>query len=283
MGKVVSLHNRTLREKTFYIIGRPNDLKLNRIFNTGLMILILSNVLAVILETVPSLGEAYGNWFHGFEYLSVAVFSVEYALRVWTSSLDPRFGSGLKGKLRYMKSFFAVVDLLAILPSLLSFFFVIDLRAFRAIRLFRLIRLFKLGRYSLAMFILVSVFRNKKPDLIVTMSLGLVLMIFSASIMYFVEHEAQPEKYSSIPMTMWWAVSTLATIGYGDVYPITPLGKFFGSVVAFLGVGFFALPAAILATGFSEIDMKTVLRKRSLKFEEKCPLCGEKRQHKKSA
>ena len=271
-----------LKKRIFLIMGRPNHIPLNRLFNIALMILIIVNVAAVILETVESLRMEYSNYFHVIEYCSVFVFCVEYALRVWTSSLDQRYGGGLKGKIKYMTSTFAIIDLLAIAPSLFSILLAVDLRMLRAVRLFRIVRLLKLARYNMAIFVLVSVFRKKKPELIVSMLLGFVLMIFSASLMFFVEHEAQPDKFSSIPLTMWWAVSTLTTIGYGDVFPVTSLGKFLGSVIAFLGVGLFALPTAVLATGFSEIDTQKLFKKKDFSQFEECPHCGERPVSKKA-
>ena len=120
---------------------------------------------------------------------------------------------------------------------------------------------------------LIHVFKKKKPELLITFSLAFVMMTISASLMYFIEHEVQPDKFSSIPATMWWAVATLTTVGYGDVYPITALGKLLGALIAVLGVGVFALPAALLATGFNEMHLSSF----SDRFDQKtdhCPLCG---------
>lgn len=264
-------------------MGRPNDLGLNRLFNFSLMALILLNVCCVILETVPSLQAQYGRLFSYVESASVFLFTIEYLLRVWTSSVDERYGYGWRGKVRYLFSPFALIDFLAIAPSYFSLLTSFDMRVLRAMRLFRMIRLLKLARYSLAVLVLVSVFRKKKPELLVSLTLGLILMIFASSLMYFIEHEAQPDHFSSIPQTMWWAVSTLTTIGYGDVFPITPLGKFLGSIIAFIGVGLFALPAAILASGFAEMETKQLLHNRETTLIESCPYCGDKKKLKNVA
>ena len=280
---MTSLKNLNFKEKFFLVMGRPNDLGLNRLFNFSLMALILLNVCCVILETVPSLQAQYGRLFSYVESASVFLFTIEYLLRVWTSSVDERFGYGWRGKVRYLFSPFALIDFLAIAPSYFSLLTSFDMRVLRAMRLFRMIRLLKLARYSLAVLVLVSVFRKKKPELLVSLTLGLILMVFASSLMYFIEHEAQPDHFSSIPQTMWWAVSTLTTIGYGDVFPITPLGKFVGSIIAFIGVGLFALPAAILASGFAEMETKQLLHNRETTLIESCPYCGDKKKLKNVA
>lgn len=264
-------------------MGRPNQHPLNRLFNVFLISIIFINICAVILETVPSLSLAYADKFHLIEVFSVLIFTIEYFLRIWTSASDENYGPGIKGKTKYIFSTFAIIDLLAIAPSLFSILWVVDLRMLRILRLFRLVRLFKLARYSLAIYTLLNVFRRKRPELLVTFFSGLVLIVISSSLMYIVEHEAQPEQFSSIPATMWWAVATLTTIGYGDIYPITALGKLLGSIIAILGIGLFALPAAILATGFAETYKKDEHEKRFLHFESNCPTCGQKVKKKKKA
>lgn len=150
----------------------------------------------------------------------------------------------------------AVVDLLAIAPFYLGHWFSGDLRFLWALRLFRLLRVLKLGRYSSSLAMMGKVLRLKSSDLLATIFALTILMILSASIMYHAEFEAQPDKFSSIPASLWWAVATLTTVGYGDIYPITVLGKFAASVIAVLGIGLFALPAGILADGFSELRRK---------------------------
>jgi len=146
-----------------------------------------------------------------------------------------------------------MIDLFAILPFYLPMIIPLDLRFIRAVRLFRLFRLFKLGRYSKALLLLKKVLKEKKEELILIIFVVILLLIIFSSLMYFIEKEAQPEAFSSIPEAMWWGIITLTTVGYGDVYPITPLGKIIGALIAFLGIGIFALPAGILASGLVEI------------------------------
>ena len=150
----------------------------------------------------------------------------------------------------------AIIDLLAILPFYLPMIIPLDLRFIRAVRLFRLFRLFKMGRYSKAVFILKKVLKEKKEELVLIIFVIFLLLIIFSSLMYFIEKEAQPEAFSNIPEAMWWGIITLTTVGYGDVYPITPLGKILGALIAFLGIGMFALPAGILGSGLVEIVRK---------------------------
>lgn len=240
----------------------------DRLFGGFLSTLIVLNVLAVVLETVQSLNSQYQEFFHWFDVASVTIFSVEYLIRLWVSveGADKR---PLVSRLKFMVTPMAIIDLLAILPFFLPLIFQVDLRFLRAMRLFRVVRVLKLGRYSKSMRILGAVLRDKTPDLIVTVTVGLVLLTISASAMYFFEHQVQPEVFSSIPAAMWWAVSTLTTVGYGDVYPITTGGKIFGSVVAMLGVGLIALPAGILGAGLIE----SLDKSRDRRF--RCPHCGK--------
>lgn len=224
----------------------------DRIVAVSLMVLILANGLAVMLETVKPIERNYSSFFYGFEIFSVAVFTLEYVLRLWVAPLNPRYEKPIMGRLRYALTPLALIDLVAILPFYLPFAVAVDLRVIRLLRLFRLFRLFKMTRYVESIKTLHNVFRAKKTELIVTAVLISLLLVFASSAMYAIENEAQPDKFPSIPETLWWAVITLTTIGYGDVYPVTPLGKIIGGIIAFLGIGLFALPAGILASGFAE-------------------------------
>jgi voltage-gated potassium channel len=165
----------------------------------------------------------------------------------------------------------AMVDLLAILPALLPLIFTFDLRIIRFLRVFRLFRLFKMSRYVQSLNSLDDVVRAKKEELVVTLVMIGMLLLFSSSLMYIVETEAQPDKFPDIPSAMWWGVATLTTVGYGDVFPITPLGKLFGAFIALLGIGMFALPTGILASGFAE-EIKR--RHEKEKTCPPCPHCG---------
>lgn len=238
-----------------------------RYVDWAIILLIVGNVLAVALETVPALEAAYGPYFTAFEVLSVAVFTVEYLGRIWTAPENPGYEAPITGRLRYGSRPILVVDLLAILPFYAAGFVAVDLRMLRAFRLIRFLRLLKIARYSRSLQVLLRVLRRKKADLLIAVAANLVILTVASSLMYFVEHEVQPTEFSSIPATMWWGVITLTTVGYGDVVPVTPEGKILGAVVAVLGIGLFALPASILATGFIQEAIRDE--------PDRCPHCGE--------
>jgi voltage-gated potassium channel len=248
------------------------NLKYARVFHTFMLILISCNVLAVILETVDSLFDDYSDLFTYFEYFSVTCFSMEYLLRIWCCNINKKFSGSLIGRIKFILTPMALVDLLSIAPFYLPMITDLDLRFLRAIRLSRIFRLFKIGRYSNAYILIRHVIILKKEYLVITTVFGATLLIVASSLMYFIEHEAQPQVFSSIPTTMWWGIITLTTVGYGDTVPITPLGKFLSGLLALLGIGLFALPAGILASGFSEEIQKQ-------KCESLCPHCGKNINH----
>jgi voltage-gated potassium channel len=158
---------------------------------------------------------------------------------------------------------------MAILPFYLPMIITLDLRFIRAVRLFRLVRIFKMGRYSESLRLLENVFKEKKEALLITIFMVFILLVIASSLMYFVENEAQPEVFSSILKAMWWGVATLTTVGYGDIYPVTLIGKILGGAIAILGIGMFALPAGILGSGFVEQIQRTRSKSRV------CPHCGK--------
>ncbi len=230
--------------------------------------LIILSAVTIILESVESLRVRYEAAFRYFEIFSVAVFSLEYVLRVWSANVDRRYKKPITGNLKYALTPLAVIDLLAILPFYLPFTG-IDLRLLRILRIFRLFRIFKIARYMGALSLILRVIRIKKEELVISLIFTLFLLLISSTLMYYVENEAQPENFSSIPGTMWWGIATLTTVGYGDVYPITMLGKFLGGMIAIIGIGLFALPTGILASGFSEELSRSKIQ------SERCPTCGQ--------
>jgi voltage-gated potassium channel len=246
--------------------ARPGDVASRR-FDVFILLLIALNVVAVIAQSVPRVEQDLAGPLFAFEAFSVAVFSVEYLARLWSCVEDPRFERPVRGRVHFALSPLPLIDLLAILPFFAPFA-TIDLRSLRAARLFRLVRLLKATRYMAALRLLRRVLRAKREELVLTTALMAVLLIMASSVMYFAEHDAQPERFSSIPESMWWAVATLTTVGYGDVYPVTTVGRLAAGVIAILGIGFFALPTAILGSGFVEAV-------QSLKSPRVCPHCGE--------
>lgn len=254
-----------------YLLLNPavGNSKWDKVIDYFLIILISLNVIAVILETVDSLYLPNAFVFKSFEKFSVYVFTLEYVLRLWVCTCDPKYKNSVKGRLKWIFSLGSLIDLFAFLPFYLPFTKV-DLRAIRTLRLFRFLRIFKLGRYLNATRIVSNVFKSKKEELILCMVITLSLIIVASSLMYFAENQAQPDKYSSIPATMWWCVTTLTTVGYGDVFPITVIGKFLTAFIAILGIGLFALPAGILASGFTD-----EFQKRKNEEKHHCPHCGK--------
>lgn len=238
-----------------------------------LAILITLNVIAVILETVGDWGIAYRGVFYSFEVASVAIFTIEFLARLWVCTEDrsERYRHPVLGRIRYLFTPFALIDLIAILPFYLSMFIGIDLRF---LRVFRLLRILKLSRYSVALEIFLVVMRSQRAPLLGAAFLMLVLLVVSSSLMYMIEGKAQPEAFASIPHAMWWGLVTLTTVGYGDVAPITAWGKVVGGVVTILGLLMYALPAGIVASGFIQ-----ELRKRDFvvnwRLVAKVPLFSE--------
>ena len=238
-------------------------------FDVAIQVLIVLNLVMVVLETVPEIRLLAPRAFLTFDRISIAVFSVEYVLRMWACVESPAFASPLGGRVRFALTPLSVIDLLAVLPFYLPFLGV-DLRFVWMLRLFRLFRVAKLARYSQAVHILGRVLLATKEELFTALFVVLMLIFFSSSLMYYAERDAQPDKFHSIPAAMWWSVNTLTTVGYGDVVPVTGAGKVLAGIIAILGIGMFALPAGILGAGFIQ-----ELRSRNTGPPRTCPHCGK--------
>lgn len=263
----------SLKYRVFDILVETDDDEIvDRVVAFFLMLLILINAIAVVLETVDEYNQQFGTLFYALEVVSVAIFSAEYLLRLWVSPLDARYAQPFWGRIRYVFSLLAMIDLLAILPFFLPLVFPMDLRIIRFLRVFRLFRLLKMNRYVESLNSLSDVVQSKKAELVVILIMIGMLLLFSSSLMYVVETEVQPDKFPDIPSAMWWGVATLTTVGYGDVFPITPLGKILAGIIAFLGIGIFALPTGILASGFAEEIKKKQTTEQNC---ESCPHCGK--------
>ncbi|HTA82817.1 MAG TPA: ion transporter [Bacteroidia bacterium] len=248
----------------------------SRVFNIFLIAIISLNVLAVSLETVEGFYTLHKNVFYGFEVFSVVVFTIEYILRVWsvTASDNVKYAHPLWGRVRFMFTFSSLIDLLAFLPFYLPMFIGYDLRFIRVLRLLRLVRILKISRYMHATNMISAVFKAKREELVISLMLIVFLMIMVSSIMFYVEHDAQPTVFASIPETMWWSISTLTTSGYSGMYPLTAMGKTLASVISILGIGLVALPAGIFASGFSE-EMKKLHDTHETHEKKYCPYCGK--------
>lgn len=268
-GTATSTAARTsVRRRVWEIVevAQPGDVASRR-FDLFILALIALNVAAVVLESVRSVEARFGAAFALLEVCSVVVFVAEYAARMWSCVEDPRSRGAVRGRLRWALRPLSLVDLIAIVPFLATFG-TVDMRTLRALRLFRLAWLLKAGRYLPALTLLRRVVHAKREELVMSTALTSVLLIVASSIMYFAESEAQPDKFSSIPASMWWAVATLTTVGYGDVYPVTVLGRVAGGLLALLGVGLFALPTAILGSGLVEAAQRA-------RPPQGCPHCGK--------
>jgi len=242
----------------------------SRVFDASIVTLILLNVIAMVIESVHRIHELVPTWFLAFECFSVAIFTVEYTARIWSCVEDPQYQRPVLGRIRFALTPLAIVDMLAVLPFYLPFLSV-DLRVlrmFRLLRIMRIMRVAKLARYSESLQMLARVFKAKGEQLISAVFILLIMLVVGATLVYYAENAAQPKAFSSIPAAMWWAAVTLTTVGYGDIYPITCLGKILGAMIAMTGIGMFALPTAILGAGFLE-DLEQRKKAR------RCPHCGK--------
>jgi voltage-gated potassium channel len=238
--------------------------RLARIVGGVIATVILLAVTATVLQSERALATRYRPAFITAEVAFLTIFAVEYALRLWAAGADPRY-QGVRGRLRWALTFWAVVDVLAILPGLL-WWLDVDLRFVRAVRL---IRLFRLGRYSRGLRMLATALRASGRQLTVAFSGVLVLLLFASVALYYAERSMQPDAFGSIPSAMWWGVCTLTTVGYGDVVPITTVGRILAGGIAVLGVGTFAVPAGILAATFEQSA------RAEAEAKARCPHCGE--------
>ncbi|MEO7210369.1 MAG: ion transporter [Chitinophagaceae bacterium] len=240
----------------------------DRFVNTFIIGLILLNTIVVILETVEALYSSYKELFWLIDVFSVIFFTIEYVLRVWTCTCNEKYKHPVFGRIKYILSVGGIIDLLAILPFYLPLFGAFDLRFLRLLRLLRFARFFKLGRYMNAKGVIINVIRSKREELILSFLITMFLIIVASCLMYYVEHDAQPGKFSSIPETMSDIV-TFITVGYGDTFPVTVPGKILLDCISLLGIGMFALPTGILASGF------TTEFKKFKKVKNVCPHCGK--------
>lgn len=220
-----------------------------RIVEFFLVALIVANVVAVALESIPSLNAQYRSFFATFEEVSLATYTLEYVARLWSSVEDPRIGAlgAVGGRARFALRPMMIVDFLAFAPSYLGIFFGIDLRV---LRIFRLFRLLKLARYSQALQALLGVLLAERSALFASVILLLSMMCLEGELMHIVEGRIQPQALGSLPNAMYWALTTLTTVGYGDITPQTALGKLIAGITMVTGLALFALPVGIIANGF---------------------------------
>lgn len=265
-----------IKERLFEIISSPDEpSKASKAFDIFIVSLIILNVASVIADTFE-LPEWENTVLWYIEIVSVIIFTIEYLLRIYVADLMyPELGT-VRSRLRYLRSFMAVIDLLAILPFYIPYLIPIDLRVLRMLRIIRLLRIFKINRYTTALSTIADVLKRKKHQLFSSIAVVSMLIIIAAVLMYNIENEAQPEAFNNAFSALWWAVETLTTVGYGDIYPITPLGRILSVVIALLGIGLVAVPTGIISSGFVE---KIEERKNNIEPIDKkcyCPYCGKK-------
>ena len=254
------MNKKSLRKRIWEILEKGNSQdKISFYTDIFLINLIVFNIIAVLLETVDSIYSVYSLEFLIFERFSTAIFLIEYILRVWVCVEEKIKKNKLITRLKYASTWPAIIDLLAVLSGLLPMIFEVDLRILRALRMLRLL---KFSRYFKVMNLLLGVLREEKQSFLAAMFLLTIAMLVASTGIYMFEKDAQPDKFGSIPEAMWWAIATLTTIGYGDVTPITGMGKFFGAIIAIIGIGVVALPSGILASGFTD-----QLKRRQAEYE----------------
>lgn len=259
-----------MRRRVYEILAvSDGEDRLSRWIDTSLMLLIVTNVTALVIATDERTLSLAPDFFHYFELGSFCIFGVEYALRLWSCTSDPEFAHPLTGRLRYAMQPLMLADAVAVLSYfvLLTLPTGLDLGALRALRLVS--RTARLARYSPGLRALAIALSAKKNELLAVVSVVGVLLIMAATLMYYIEQSAQPEHFSSIPAAMWWSIITVTTVGYGDVAPITPVGRLLAGLIALLGIGIFALPAGILGSGFVE-----QVTARNATVAHTCPRCG---------
>lgn len=262
-----------VKRRTYEIIEKAqNDDKASKCFDIGILVLIVANTISIVLESFNSLSAQYFTYFRVFEMLSVVVFSGEYFLRIWTSDIGyPSSKGRMSSALKYIFSTMALIDLFAILPFYLPMIIPVDLRFLRMFRVSRLLRILKINRYTKALGLIVSVVRDKKDELVATVFVMLFMIMISSTMMYYFETEVQPDAFPNIVASFWWSIATLTTVGYGDIYPITAIGKLFAGIIAVLGIGLVALPTGIISSGFI-----SAISKHDKNYEKLiCPHCGE--------
>ena len=250
----------------------------SKIFDVFIMVLIFVTIVSIFIVTFD-IPPALVRVLDRFERGALIAFTVEYLLRIWTADLlYPELGPW-RARGKYILSGMALIDLAAILPFYLPMALPVDLVGIRMVRLVRMLRIFKLNRYSDALNSICEVFRKKMHEIAAALLFVLFLLVIASLLIYHAEHDAQPDKFTNAFSGLWWAVATLTTVGYGDIYPVTALGRFFGAVIAIMGIGMVAVPTGILSAGFVEVLEKKTKNGEDEKTDEPptyCPHCGKK-------
>ncbi len=238
-----------LKENIYNLLENRHPQGWPRAYQSFVVFLVLANVAAIIFGSVDGVLDEYLSLFELLAVFSIVTFSVEYLLRLFSCTVNEKYRQPLWGRVKYALTPMMLVDLIAIAPFYL-YFTDLDLRFFWTLRLFRIVTILKLRRYSDAHTTIMRILRSKKELLAMSIFFIFATTLIAGCLVYSLENTAQPKAFKDIPTAIWWAVITMTTVGYGDIYPITPWGKFFGALTAALGMGLFALPAGIVTAGF---------------------------------
>ncbi len=251
---------RGVKRRTFEIIQIGKDQDIPSIaFDFFIAVVIVANLFVTLFETF-SAAEPFMKLLQTVDFITMVIFGIEYSLRVWTAEYLYPEKSPAKAKLAYMRSFYGVIEMLTFLPYFLPVFFPMGLVAFRMFRVARIFRLFRINTYYDAFNVITDILNEKKDQIFSSVCIIMILMIASSLCMYSLEHDVQPDKFQNAFSGIWWSMSTLLTVGYGDIYPITSAGRMIGIFIAFLGVGTVAIPTGIISAGFVEqyTKLKTI-------------------------
>ena len=268
-----------VQKRVFEIVevGQDKDY-VSKAFDAFIIFLILFNTILVIAGTFP-ISDEVRSIFIRIEMSCGVVFTIEYLLRIWTAPfLYPEVTSHFQARVKYVTSAMAIIDLLAILPTYMPMFLPSNLRVLRLLRTLRLLRLLKMNRYTNSLQKLFAILRKNRDELFSSMIICLILMTMASVFMYEAEHDVQPTVFKDAFSGFWWAIATLTTIGYGDIYPVTTLGKMLSGVIAILGIGLVAIPTGIISAGF--MDYEEEEKENNEEHYQYCPYCGKKIIHK---
>lgn len=254
----------TLREFWYQTLSNPSPKsKSARWINGFLAVVIIANCVSVAIETIPSIYHPRKTFFYWFELLSTLIYLAEYLLRLWSSVESPKFSKPIMGRLKWILQPLSLLDLIVLATYLAP----IDLRFIRVFRLGRLLRIFNLDEFDASLDAILAALNKRKYLIVASFIIMFMIAYGFAALIYLVEHTEQPDRFTSIPETIWWAIVTLTTIGYGDMTPVTPLGKVLATCVMLIGIGIFALPTAIVTAAILEAGQH---------LDQKCPNCGGK-------
>jgi voltage-gated potassium channel len=245
-----------------------NNSLVGLLFNYFIISLIFINIFTLLFE---SFSDKFINIFDLIEFFTVVVFTIEYLCRLWTADLLYTNLGFFKCRVKFIFSFLAFIDLLAILPFLLPMIIPTSLISIRSLRLIRLFRLLKLTRHTDALITIAIVLKNKSYQLISAFIIVFIIILIASIVMYNIEYTAQPSVFNNAFSGFWWAIATITTVGYGDIYPITTIGKILSSIISFLGIALVAIPTGIISAGFNELTTKENTDKFTF-----CPFCGKK-------